>query len=506
MSLRSGVALAHREIIDMVMAVKDSRVVSEMEAVSKTKVRGILALLKHGEMVTARGQEGEAIRLTLTPGIHSFRDLRDRHDAFLSRFMMEHQIFVPILVRAEVVWYLDTKEKDERLVFMERVLSLLHAYFSSTSSNRHHHHYQHHISSRKHADLSLRSYREGMGRAEIIRGGPPSTVSRNVGGTFRERSADTSPFTIAMMQTHHQQAQRVNDAFAFEEPVEAAATAYLYSPPRPRQHRAASGSAYAERTAGDEADYPAAYQHRESRAPYPQPGRSVAPPSRDVYTDGEYSSGRLSSFTEPPYADPGDVVYHQLRQQRTQPSIVDRPRLYDSSYMSDGATFLATTSERIKGSRGDHVYHNLPRRYPEDEDTTVSMASQYAQQAFTGRHHPSSPSAASLIDPFGPRAIPAGSRNTIDDHQYQHPQLYLQQYQQQLRYPPQPAGGTQQRQRGMEMSYPQHAAASASSSDRQILPQTAVPPSSGVPSLDRDILDTRSPPYRSPGHDTFGGP
>lgn len=135
-AVKSGATLAHREIIDMVITVKDSRAVTELDTVSKTKVRGILALLKHGELLTTRGLDGEPIRLVLTPGINTFRDFRDRHDMFLTRFMVEHQITMPPTDMAEVVWQYDVDAKSERLANMERIISLLKVYFSSTYSNR----------------------------------------------------------------------------------------------------------------------------------------------------------------------------------------------------------------------------------------------------------------------------------------------------------------------------------------------------------------------------------
>ena len=47
---------AHRELIDLVMSLKATDLISNIESVSKTKIRGVLALLKHGELLTTQGK------------------------------------------------------------------------------------------------------------------------------------------------------------------------------------------------------------------------------------------------------------------------------------------------------------------------------------------------------------------------------------------------------------------------------------------------------------------
>ena len=46
---------AHRELIDLVMSLKATDLISNIDSVSKTKIRGVLALLKHGELLTTQG-------------------------------------------------------------------------------------------------------------------------------------------------------------------------------------------------------------------------------------------------------------------------------------------------------------------------------------------------------------------------------------------------------------------------------------------------------------------
>jgi hypothetical protein len=68
---------AHKELIDMVIAVKESGRVTQLESISKTKVRGILALLKHCELLGTKHcelldtqglVEQNPVELVLAPG------------------------------------------------------------------------------------------------------------------------------------------------------------------------------------------------------------------------------------------------------------------------------------------------------------------------------------------------------------------------------------------------------------------------------------------------------
>ena len=130
-AVRSFATPAHRELIDMVMTVKESNKVSQLEPVSKTKIRGVLALLKHGELLTTQGEYGEPVRLSLAPGIESFKDLRERHDSFLNMYMMDHHLFIPTVLRTELVWQLDDETRTMRLEAMDRLVLKLKLFFSS---------------------------------------------------------------------------------------------------------------------------------------------------------------------------------------------------------------------------------------------------------------------------------------------------------------------------------------------------------------------------------------
>jgi hypothetical protein len=103
-AVKSTKSPAHRELIDMVMVLRESGEVSQLEQVSKTKVRGVLALLKHGEILETQGVEGFPVKLVLSPNVNSFEELRDRHDTYLTLFSQEYRIEVPLHLWADVVW------------------------------------------------------------------------------------------------------------------------------------------------------------------------------------------------------------------------------------------------------------------------------------------------------------------------------------------------------------------------------------------------------------------
>ncbi len=130
-AIRSSSTPAHRELIDMVMAVKESNKISQLEHVSKTKVRGVLALLKHGELLITQGAEGEPVRLYLAHGINTFKDLRERHDVFLGRYMLEHHLFIPAILKSELVWQFEEDTKAKRLESLNKLVAQLHFFYKS---------------------------------------------------------------------------------------------------------------------------------------------------------------------------------------------------------------------------------------------------------------------------------------------------------------------------------------------------------------------------------------
>lgn len=128
-AIKSSITPAHRELIDMVMAVRDAGQIGKLDHVSKTKVRGVLALLKHGELLVTQGEEGEPVRLFLARGINSIEDLRVRHDAFITRYMVEHHSFIPVILKSELVWQFKEETKRDRLAVMNEISIKLDGFY-----------------------------------------------------------------------------------------------------------------------------------------------------------------------------------------------------------------------------------------------------------------------------------------------------------------------------------------------------------------------------------------
>lgn len=130
-AFRSGVysPLGHRELIDLAMAVVEHGVVSEVRDVSKTKVRGVIALMKHAGIIQLQSVEQEPARLSLPADLTSFRGLRAMHDAFLLQYATEHHVFLPTLLKGEVVWQCSEEAAQERARLMEMLHSMVQSFY-----------------------------------------------------------------------------------------------------------------------------------------------------------------------------------------------------------------------------------------------------------------------------------------------------------------------------------------------------------------------------------------
>jgi hypothetical protein len=123
--------LRHRELIDVVVAVKESRILSQLDNVSRTKIRGVLALLKHAQLFVIQGDEGEAVRLHLSSGINSFNDFRDKHDLFINHCILQNRLFIPVALKGELVWQLEPQLKTLRLEEMKSTEQTLERFFTN---------------------------------------------------------------------------------------------------------------------------------------------------------------------------------------------------------------------------------------------------------------------------------------------------------------------------------------------------------------------------------------
>lgn len=104
------------------MVLKESGLLTGVDNVSKTKIRGVLAILKQGELIVKGGALGEAVQMQLEEGIDSFGELRDRHDRFLLGYMVENMMDIPEELKGEVIWRMKEEVKAKRMEMLERLI------------------------------------------------------------------------------------------------------------------------------------------------------------------------------------------------------------------------------------------------------------------------------------------------------------------------------------------------------------------------------------------------
>lgn len=134
--------LAHRELIDVVMHAKESSPdLSDCESCSKTKVRGILALLKHADILVAQAVgEGCPVQLLLAHSIQTFDDVRKKLDDFLVCFSTNFDLKVPEVLWAELTWRGNRPKRLAAVISLSSRLRTVidsrsaHDVFSSSSS------------------------------------------------------------------------------------------------------------------------------------------------------------------------------------------------------------------------------------------------------------------------------------------------------------------------------------------------------------------------------------
>jgi len=98
-----GRPIVHREFIELTLSIKESGHVPDVESISKNKVRGVLEILKQAHCVVSSDTDG-TVRLFLAPGITTFQALREKHDHYLSRYIIDHRIQIPENLKPEMVW------------------------------------------------------------------------------------------------------------------------------------------------------------------------------------------------------------------------------------------------------------------------------------------------------------------------------------------------------------------------------------------------------------------
>ncbi len=84
------------------MAVRDSKILEQFDTITKTKVRGVFSLLKNSHSLDPVDGIGEGVRLYLGRGVKGFKEFRDKHDAFLTKCILQQRLFIPLNVKKGV--------------------------------------------------------------------------------------------------------------------------------------------------------------------------------------------------------------------------------------------------------------------------------------------------------------------------------------------------------------------------------------------------------------------
>jgi hypothetical protein len=109
--------------------------ITGLDHVSKTKIRGIFALLKTCLSLDTLPGQGDAVRLLIGKGINSFKDFRERHDTFINRVLLQQHIFLPLNLKAELFWILSPEKLNERIIELQEIENALTEFFLSGDGN-----------------------------------------------------------------------------------------------------------------------------------------------------------------------------------------------------------------------------------------------------------------------------------------------------------------------------------------------------------------------------------
>lgn len=96
------------------MAIIESKCIQHIEQISKTKVRGIVALLKAGNIIITE-KDGRSGPLSFAEGINTFREMRLKHDIFVESYIVQHHLIVPSSLKSKLIWQLDDHTTQKRI-------------------------------------------------------------------------------------------------------------------------------------------------------------------------------------------------------------------------------------------------------------------------------------------------------------------------------------------------------------------------------------------------------
>lgn len=107
---------SHQELLEIILMIKNVRLVADIQHITKTKIRGVVTLLKHSKLLATHYPDLEQpAHLSLAPQMNSFQTLREELDVFLCNFIMEQHIMMPPHVMQYIVWPADERAKGSKI-------------------------------------------------------------------------------------------------------------------------------------------------------------------------------------------------------------------------------------------------------------------------------------------------------------------------------------------------------------------------------------------------------
>ena len=96
-------ALTHKETIDIVQYIQENRS-SALEGITKTKTRGVLALMKHAGAIDSFTPVGDSVQITFSGTVASFEQFRCLHDNYLKSAAVDCDVELSTKEWNSLIW------------------------------------------------------------------------------------------------------------------------------------------------------------------------------------------------------------------------------------------------------------------------------------------------------------------------------------------------------------------------------------------------------------------
>ena len=134
-AIKAETGPAHKELIDMVMTVKETIWQVELDQISKTKIRGVLTLLKHAESLSLQAaKEDTPVSLGIADDISCFEDLRVKHDKFLKITASKENVHITDW--RDITWPDNLEERAKRIALCKKFEKELVIYFEKVIAEK----------------------------------------------------------------------------------------------------------------------------------------------------------------------------------------------------------------------------------------------------------------------------------------------------------------------------------------------------------------------------------